>query len=118
VCWLLVSALEGSHASGYSTVPVKTRFEDVVLHEDRVPEIAGTTLKVVELIIEQQTYGWSTEELHFQHPYLTLEQIHSALAYSWDHREELHCNVRRRLQLVDGLRRTLSMSRDQRGIAV
>jgi uncharacterized protein (DUF433 family) len=96
---------------------VTTRYEDVVLHEDHVPEIAGTTLKIVELIIEQQAYVWRPEELHFQHPYLPLEQIHSALAYSWDPREELHCDVSRRLQLVDGLHRTLSMSRDQRGIA-
>ena len=82
MCWLLVCAQEGSHASGYSTGPVKTRYEDVALHEDRVPEIAGTTLKVVELIIEQQAYVWSPEELYFQHPYLPLEQIHSALVYS------------------------------------
>ncbi len=38
-------------------------------------------MKVVELVVEQRTYGWSPEELHFQHPYLTLRQIHSAPAY-------------------------------------
>ncbi len=32
-------------------------------------------------VVEQKAYGWSAEELHFQHPYLTLGQIHSALAY-------------------------------------
>ncbi len=26
-------------------------------------------------------YGWSPEEMHFQHPDLTLGQIYSALAY-------------------------------------
>ncbi len=26
------------------------------------------------------SYGWSAEELQFQHPYLSLGQIHSALA--------------------------------------
>jgi hypothetical protein len=36
---------------------MKTRYEHVVLNEDRVPEIAGTTLKVVELVVEQQAYG-------------------------------------------------------------
>jgi hypothetical protein len=40
-----------------STVPKKTRYEHVVVNEDRVPEIAGTRLKVVELVIEQQAYG-------------------------------------------------------------
>jgi hypothetical protein len=68
----------------------------------------------VELVVDQQAYGWSPGKLHFQDPCLRLGQINSALAYSWDHREELDCDVRRCLQWVDGLRRTLSMSKDQR----
>jgi uncharacterized protein (DUF433 family) len=57
------------------------------------------------LVVKQQAYGWSPEELHFQHPYLTLGQIHSAPAYYWDHREELDRDIRRRLERADGLRR-------------
>jgi uncharacterized protein (DUF433 family) len=83
---------------------METRYEHVTLNEDLVPSIADTTMKVVELVVEQQAYGWSPEELHFQHPYLTLGQIHSALAYYWDHREELDRDMRRRLQRVDELR--------------
>ncbi len=60
---------------------VATRYEHVVLNDQSVPIISGTTMKVVELVVEQQAYGWSPEELHLQHPYLTLGQIHSALAY-------------------------------------
>jgi uncharacterized protein (DUF433 family) len=74
------------------------------VNADRVPSIVGIPSKVVELVVEQQAYGWSPEELHFQHPYLTLGQIHSALAYHWDHREELDRDIRRRLERVDGLR--------------
>ena len=50
----------------------ETRYEHIVLNEDRVPSIADTTMKVVELVAEQQAYGWSPGELRFQHPYLTL----------------------------------------------
>ena len=85
---------------------MKTRYEHVVLNEENVPSIAGTTMKVVELVVEQQAYGWSPEELHFQHSYLTLGQIHSALAYYWDHREELDRDIQRRLERVTELRRT------------
>jgi uncharacterized protein (DUF433 family) len=81
-----------------------TRYEHITLNQDRVPSITGTTMKVVELVVEQQAYGWSPEELHFQHPYLTLGQIHSALAYYWDHREELDRDIQRRLERVDELR--------------
>jgi uncharacterized protein (DUF433 family) len=83
---------------------METRYEHITLNQDRVPHIAGTTMKVVELVVEQRAYGWSPEELHFQHPYLTLGQIHSALAYYWDHREELDRDISRRLERVDELR--------------
>ena len=60
------------------------------------PIISGTTMKVVELVMAQMAYGWSPEELRFQHPYLTLGQIYSALAYYWDHQEELDADIERR----------------------
>ncbi len=63
----------------------KTRYEHIVLNESKIPFIAGTNMKVIELVLDRSAYGWSAEELQFQHPYLTLGQIHSALAYYWDH---------------------------------
>lgn len=84
----------------YDENMTETRYEHVVLNEEGVPSIDGTTMKVVELVVEQQAYGWSPEELHFQHPYLDLGQIYSALAYYWDHREELDRDVQRRLERV------------------
>jgi len=33
-------------------------------------------MKVVELILDSKAYGWSKEELHFQHPYLTMGQMY------------------------------------------
>ena len=88
----------------------QTRYEHVALNEDQVPVIAGTNMKVVELIMEQTAYGWSPEELHFQHPYLTLGQIHSALAYYWDHQKELDQDVERRLRFVDHVQSAMSHS--------
>jgi uncharacterized protein (DUF433 family) len=80
---------------------VETRYEHIILDDSQVPMIAGTTMKVVELVLDSKAYGWSPEELHFQHPYLTLGQIYSALAYYWDHQEELDQDIERRLQYVD-----------------
>ena len=88
----------------------RTRYEHVGLGEDGVPVIAGTTMKVVELIVERIAYGWSPEELHFQHPYLTLGQIHSALAYYWDHQDELDQDIEKRLHLVDDIQRAMPAS--------
>jgi hypothetical protein len=33
-----------------------TRYEHIALNEDRVPGIVDTTMKVVELIVEQRAY--------------------------------------------------------------
>jgi uncharacterized protein (DUF433 family) len=84
---------------------LETRYEHIVLDEAGVPLIAGTTMKVIELVLEQGAYGWSPEELHFQHPYLSLGQIHSALAYYWDHKEQLDQDIADRRARVEELRR-------------
>ena len=82
----------------------KTSYEHVVFDADGVPVVEGTTMKVIELVLEAQTYGWSPAELHFQHSYLSLGQIHSALAYYWDHQGELDSDIARRLQKVEVLK--------------
>src|SRR3954447_5100324 len=89
---------------------VETRYEHIVLDDAGVPLIASTTMKVIELVLEQTAYGWSPEELHFQHPYLSLGQIHSALAYYWDHKEELDQDIARRRARVEELRRATPLS--------
>ncbi|MGA1823402.1 MAG: DUF433 domain-containing protein [bacterium] len=83
---------------------VKTDYEHIIITEDHVPIISGTTMKVVELIIEKMAYGWSPEEMHFQHPYLTLGQIYSAMAYYWDHLEKFNKDIERRLKEVEEIR--------------
>jgi len=79
---------------------VATKYEHITLNEHGVPIISGTTMKVIELIAEKIAYGWSPEELHFQHPYLNMGQIYSALAYYYDHEAELNKDIERRLQSV------------------
>jgi uncharacterized protein (DUF433 family) len=84
---------------------VETRYEHVVIREDGVPIIAGTTTKVVELVVEKMAYGWSPEEFHLQHPYLSLGQIYSAFAYYWDHVDEINQDIQRRSEDVERIRR-------------
>jgi uncharacterized protein (DUF433 family) len=89
---------------------VETRYEHIVLRDDKVPMIAGTTTKVIEIVVERLAYGWSPEEIHFQHPYLSLGQIHSAFAYYWDHQEELDRDIERRWQASEQLRKAAGPS--------
>ncbi|NJM07340.1 DUF433 domain-containing protein [Candidatus Gracilibacteria bacterium] len=82
----------------------ETRYEHIILIAEGVPLIAGTTTKVIELVRETQAYGWSPEELHFQHPYLSLGKIHSALAYYWDHQVALDADMAQRAAIVAAMR--------------
>ena len=67
----------------------KTDYPYIVLSEEGLAIIEGTTTKVIELVEEKNAYGVSPEELHLWHPYLSLAQIHAALTYYWDHKEDL-----------------------------
>ncbi len=81
--------------------PTITTYEHVQLDSKGAPIIVGTNMKVVELVMAQSAHGWSPEEIHFQHPYLSLGQIHSALAYYWDHQAELNEEIERRRQYAE-----------------
>ena len=85
---------------------IATRYEHIVLDETQIPIIAGTAMKVIELVLDHLAYGWSPAELHFQHPYLTMGQVHSALAYYWDHKAELDHDIERRLQSIEQIQQT------------
>ncbi len=89
---------------------VETRYEHIELDKSNVPIISGTTMKVIELVLEKTAYGWSPEELSIQHPHLTLGQIYSALAYYWDHQNELDKDIEKRLKKVDSLHKSSAHS--------
>lgn len=81
-----------------------TRYEHVVLDENGTPVIEGTNIKIIEIVLDKLAYGWSAEEIHLQHPNLTLGQIHSALAYYWDHKDALDQDIQARFEFADRLR--------------
>src|SRR2546426_12129168 len=58
--------------------------------------VAGANTKVKEVVLDKLAYGWSAEEMHFQHPHLSLAQIHAALAYYYEHQEQLDSDIARR----------------------
>ena len=75
-----------------------TEYKHILLGDHQVPFIQGTSMKVVELVTSVHAYGWSPEELHFQYPHLSMSQIYSALAYYWEHKEEIDTDMKQRLE--------------------
>jgi uncharacterized protein (DUF433 family) len=75
----------------------------IEIDENNVAWIADTKVKVIEIAVDKLAHGSSPEELHFQYPHLSMAQIHSALAYYYDHREELEMEILKRLREVNEL---------------
>ena len=75
----------------------------IEIDERGVAWITGANTKVIEVVLDKLAYGWSPEEIHFQHSYLTLAQIHAALTYYYDHQSELDAEIMRQLAEVDAL---------------
>ncbi len=75
----------------------------IEIDENNVAWIADTKVKVIEIALDKLVHGSSPEELHFQYPHLSMAQIHSALAYYYDHQEELESEILKRLREVNKL---------------
>ena len=70
--------------------------------------IAGTKVKVTEVVLDKIAYGSSPEEIHFQHPNLSLAQIHGALTYYSENQDKVNDQIRRGLEESDKLAVRLS----------
>jgi uncharacterized protein (DUF433 family) len=76
----------------------------IELDKDGIPWIAGANTKVVEVVLDKLAYGWSPEEMHRQHPHLSMAQIHAALAYYYEHQDEVDADIERRDRYVEEMR--------------
>lgn len=62
---------------------------------DGVPWVKGTQVKVHEIAEDRVDAGWGAEVIQDNDPTLALAQIYSALAYYYDHREEVDAYIAR-----------------------
>ena len=85
-------------------------YPHISLDSASVPVLTGTRIKVVEIVLDHLAHGSDAEEIHRQFPFLTLGQIHSSLAYYYDHQEEVDQDIARRLQKVGEIQSRLADS--------
>jgi uncharacterized protein (DUF433 family) len=85
-------------------------YAHIALSPEGVPYISGTQTKVEEVVLDHLAYRWDADEIQRQHPTLTLGQIYSALAYYYDHQEELDREVDNGLREVAQIRASLGTS--------
>jgi uncharacterized protein (DUF433 family) len=63
------------------------------------PCIAGTRVRVQDIYVWHELQGRTPEEIVSDFPQLTLADVHAALAYYFDHREE----IQREMKAADTL---------------
>jgi uncharacterized protein (DUF433 family) len=71
---------------------------------ENVPILSGTRIKVLEIVLDHLAHGSDAQELHREFPHLSLGQIHSALAYYYDHQDEVDAEISRRITRSEDFR--------------
>lgn len=69
------------------------------------PIIAGTRVRVLDIIIEYEYLGYAPDEIINAHPHLILPQIHDALSFYYENREEIDQEIRLRREKIAKLRK-------------
>ncbi|MBI4614435.1 MAG: DUF433 domain-containing protein [Planctomycetes bacterium] len=75
-----------------------TTYPHIRLDEKGIPYLVGTRTKVVEIVMDRLAYHWDADEIQRQHTHLGLAQIHAALAYYYDHQEEVDRDIEERME--------------------
>jgi uncharacterized protein (DUF433 family) len=88
----------------------------IVLDEDGRAWIAGANTRVLQVAADRYAHGWSPEEIHLQHPHLSMAQIHAALSYYYDHRTEMDAEIEREAQEAADLRMSSTPSRAEKSL--
>ena len=79
-------------------------------NETGTPIVKGTQTKVEEIVLDHIAWHWDAETIHRNHPHLSLAQIHSALAFYYDHQAELDASIEEGLRQVAEIQETMSKS--------
>src|SRR3954447_3818351 len=68
------------------------------------PRIKGSRIRVQDIAIWHEKLGMSADEIVQEYPQLTLADIHAALAYYWDHRDDIERRLAEEDAFVDQMR--------------
>jgi len=79
------------------------------------PFIAGTRVRVQDVVLDHERQGLSPDEIARELASVSLAQVHSALAYYFDHKEEVWSCIREDAAFAESMREQLTGSSSQPG---
>ena len=71
---------------------------------DGKPRIAGHRITVADIAIWHERMGMSPDEIVSEYPTITLSDVHAALAYYFDHRDEVDREIQDGEEFAEKLR--------------
>lgn len=90
-------------------------------HIDAVPGrcggracVAGTRVRVWDVHVWHDLRGWSPSEIVTQFPQLSLADVHAALAYYHDHRDEIDGQMQEAREFIEAMKSATELSPLQR----
>ncbi len=67
--------------------------------------IAGTRIRVMDIVIWYEFQGKTPDEIVFHYPTLRLSDVHHALAYYYDHIDDIREEMRREDEVAEEFRK-------------
>jgi uncharacterized protein (DUF433 family) len=69
------------------------------------PCVAGTRIRVQDIYVWHELQGQSADEIVSTFPHITMADVYAALAYYWDHRDEIQRQMQEETTLVENMKR-------------
>ncbi len=78
-----------------------------VVHGEGGPKavVRGHRVRVQDIVVWHEKLGLSADDIVHQYPSITLADVYAALAYYWDHRDEIEAEIARSLATEEEFRR-------------
>ena len=89
------------------------QYPHIAVDSGGAARIDQTRYKVLHLAAEHYHHGWTAEELLRQHSDLRPEQVYAALAYFYDHHDDLIAELESSAATAETARQAHGLSRDE-----
>lgn len=72
---------------------------------DGAPVISGTGIRVLDIVIRYEIMGQSPEDIMVALPQINLPQVHDALSYYYEHKNEIDCEWKAAVQETEVMKK-------------
>jgi hypothetical protein len=87
------------------TMSVDTAYAHIEIIEGDPAHLRRTPgVRVAQLAMDYLAFGWSVDEMCRQHAYLTPAEAHAAMAYYFDHQEEIDREIEAEVREAESTR--------------